>query len=133
MPSIESDRFSLDLILGNLLDNAVKYRAKDRPLHIEVRARPIADDRVEIEVADNGRGIAERDRERIFDLFKRAGTQDQPGDGIGLAHVLLVAVRNLGGEIGVTSELGHGTTFRLTMPRTLATIRDYCRLIGKPR
>lgn len=120
VPSIESDRFSLDLILGNLLDNAVKYRAKDRPLQIKVRARPIADDRVEIEVADNGRGIAERDRERIFDLFKRAGTQDQPGDGIGLAHVL-VAVRNLGGEISVTSELGGGTTFRLTVPRALAT------------
>jgi len=120
VPRIESDRFSLELILGNLLDNAVKYRAKDRPLHIKVRARPMADGRVEIEVADNGRGIAERDRERIFDLFKRAGTQDQPGDGIGLAHVL-VAVRNLGGEISVTSELGRGTTFRLTMPRALAT------------
>jgi len=120
VPRIESDRFSLDLILGNLLDNAVKYRAKDRPLHIDVRTRSIVGNRVEIEVADNGRGIAERDRERIFDLFKRAGTQDQPGDGIGLAHVL-AAVRNLGGEIGVTSELGRGTTFRLTMPRTLAT------------
>ena len=130
VPGIESDRFSLELILGNLLDNAVKYHAKDRPLHIKVRARPVADDRVEIEVADNGRGIAERDRERALDLFKRAGTQDQPGDGIGLAHVL-VAVRNLGGEIGVTSELGHGTTFRLTMPRTLANNADHCRLIGK--
>src|SRR6478609_1187506 len=95
VPRIESDRFSLDLILGNLLDNAVKYRAKDRPLHIDVRTRSIVGDRVEIEVADNGRGIAERDRERVFDLFKRAGTQDQPGDGIGLAHVL-AAVRNLG-------------------------------------
>ncbi len=120
VPNIESDRFSLELILGNLLDNAVKYRAKDRPLHIQVRTRGIADERVEIEVADNGRGIAGRDQERIFDLFKRSGTQDQPGDGIGLAHVL-VAVRNMGGEISVTSELGRGTSFRLTMPRTLAT------------
>ena len=120
IPHIESDRFSLELILGNLLDNAVKYRAKDRPLQINVRTRPIAGDRVEIEVADNGRGIAARDQERVFDLFKRSGTQDQPGDGIGLAHVL-AAVRNLGGEIGVTSELGRGTSFRLTMPRTLAT------------
>jgi len=120
VPRIESDRFSLELILGNLLDNAVKYRAKDRPLQINIRTRAIAGDRVEIEVADNGRGIAERDRERVFDLFKRSGTQDQPGDGIGLAHVL-AAVRNLGGDIAVTSELGRGTTFRLTMPRTLAT------------
>jgi signal transduction histidine kinase len=120
VPRIESDRFSLELIIGNLLDNAVKYRAKERPLHITVRSRPVADDRVEIEVADNGRGIAERDQERVFDLFKRSGTQDQPGDGIGLAYVL-AALRNLGGDIGVTSELGRGTSFRLTMPRTLAT------------
>jgi signal transduction histidine kinase len=120
VPELDSDRFSLELILGNLLDNAAKYRAKDRPLQIKVSTRALADDRVEIEIADNGRGIAERDQERVFDLFTRSGTQDQPGEGIGLAHVL-VAVRNLGGEIGVTSELGRGTTFRLTMPRTLAT------------
>jgi len=120
VPRIESDRFSLELIVGNLLDNAVKYRAADRPLHIKVQTRAIADDRVEIEVTDNGRGIAERDRERVFDLFKRSGMQDQPGDGIGLAYVL-AALRNLGGDISVTSELGRGTSFRLTMPRALIT------------
>jgi signal transduction histidine kinase len=120
VPMIQSDRFSLDLIIGNLLDNAVKYRAKERPLHINVRARPVADDRVEIEIADNGRGIAERDQQRVFDLFKRSGTQDQPGEGIGLAYVLAV-LRNLGGEIGLTSEIGRGTSFRLTMPRTPGT------------
>ena len=118
VPTIQSDRFSLELIVGNLLDNAVKYRAMDRPLHIKVQTRPIADDRVEIEITDNGRGIAERDRERVFDLFKRSGTQDRPGDGIGLAYVL-AALRNLGGDISVTSELGRGTSFRLTMPRAL--------------
>jgi signal transduction histidine kinase len=120
IPRIESDRFSLELIVGNLLDNAVKYRATNRPLHIRVRTRPIADDRVEIDISDNGRGIAERDRERVFDLFKRSGTQDQPGDGIGLAYVL-AALRNLGGEISMTSELDRGTSFRLTMPRALRT------------
>jgi signal transduction histidine kinase len=119
VPRIESDRFSLELIVGNLLDNAVKYRATDRPLQIKVRTRPTAGDRVEIEVADNGRGIAERDQERVFDLFKRSGTQDQPGEGIGLAHVLAV-LRNLGGDVRVTSEIGRGTSFHLTMPRTLA-------------
>lgn len=123
IPTIQSDRFSLDLIIGNLLDNAVKYRAKDRPLHVSVHARPIAEDRVEIEIADNGRGIAERDQARVFDLFKRAGTQDQPGDGIGLAYVL-AALRNLGGDIGLTSEIGRGTSFRLTMPRTLRTMEN---------
>ena len=56
-------------------------------MRIEVRTRAIADDRIEIEIADNGRGIAERDQARVFDLFKRSGTQDRPGDGIGLAYV----------------------------------------------
>jgi signal transduction histidine kinase len=121
---IKSDRFSLELIFGNLLDNAVKYRAKERPLHINIRAHPIADDRVEIEVNDNGRGIAERDQARVFDLFKRAGTQDQPGDGIGLAHVLAV-LRNLGGDIKVTSELGRGTSFCLTLPRALRVPENF--------
>jgi len=79
---------------------------------------PEIDDDIEIEIADNGRGIAERDQGRVFDLFKRSGTQDRPGDGIGLAYVLAV-LHNLGGAISLTSELGRGTSFRLTMPRAL--------------
>ena len=85
--TIQSDRFSIEMIVGNLLDNAVKYRERDRPLRIEVRTRAIADDRVEIEVAD--KAAASRSAiSRVFDLFKRSGTQEQPGDGIGLAYVL---------------------------------------------
>ena len=54
--------------------------------------------RASIEVADNGRGIDPRDHERVFDLFRRSGAQDQPGEGIGLAHVRALAYR-LGGTI----------------------------------
>ena len=118
IPSILNDRLSLEQIFGNLLDNAVKYRAKARPLRIDVRAGAAGPDRISIEVADNGRGIAERDRDRVFELFKRSGDQDQPGEGIGLAYVQAV-VRNLGGEITVTSELDKGTTFRIVLPREL--------------
>ena len=78
----------------------------------------IEGDRISVEVADNGRGIAERDRERVFELFKRSGEQDQPGEGIGLAYVLTV-IRNLGGEIRMTSVLDEGTTFRVVLPREL--------------
>jgi signal transduction histidine kinase len=116
VPPMLTDRLSLEQIFGNLLDNAVKYRAKDRPLHIEVRASLLPGGKVAIEVADNGRGIAEQDRSRVFELFRRAGEQDQPGEGIGLPYVLTV-IRNLGGEIGMTSELGKGTTFRVVLPR----------------
>jgi signal transduction histidine kinase len=69
-----------------------------------------------VEVADNGRGIAAHDQERAFDLFRRVGEQDVPGEGMGLAYVRR-AVRSLGGEISLRSELGGGTTLRIVLPR----------------
>lgn len=118
VPRLVSDRLSLEQALGNLLDNAVKYREPGRPLEIAVRARQAAGNRIEIEVEDNGRGIASTDHERVFELFRRSGTQTQQGEGIGLAHVRTV-VRSLGGDITLRSELGVGTTFIITLPRDL--------------
>ena len=118
IPPIVNDQLSLEQIFGNLLDNAVKYRSKQRPLRIDVRAGVAPGDRISIEIADNGRGISDQDKERVFELFRRAGAQDQPGEGIGLAYVQTV-VRNLGGEIAVTSALDEGTTFRVILPRNL--------------
>lgn len=118
VPRITSDRLSLEQILGNLLDNAVKYRQPDRPLMLSLRARQLAGNRIAIEVEDNGRGIAPADHERVFELFRRAGTQNQPGEGIGLAHVRTL-VRSLGGDITLRSEAGVGTTFIITLPRDL--------------
>jgi signal transduction histidine kinase len=74
--------------------------------------------RVAIEVEDNGRGIAESDHERVFELFRRSGAQSQPGEGIGLAHVRTMA-RSLGGDVTLRSKLGMGTTFTITLPRDL--------------
>lgn len=116
--SISTDKLSLEQIFGNLFDNAVKFRAKERPLRIDVRANSAPGDRIAIEVADNGRGIANQDLERVFELFRRSGVQDQPGEGIGLAQVRTM-VRYLGGDITVTSSLDKGTTFRLLLPRKL--------------
>lgn len=118
VPPITSDRLSVEQIFGNLLDNAVKYHAKNRPLRISVRANTESDDRVGIEVTDNGRGIPDQDQQRIFELFRRSGAQDQPGEGIGLAYVRAI-VLNLGGEITVRSTLDEGTTFRVVLPRTM--------------
>ena len=61
-----------------------------------------------IEVEDNGRGIEQRDQERIFELFRRAGPQDRPGEGMGLAHVRAL-VRRLGGVINLKSTPGKGS------------------------
>ena len=70
-------------------------------------------------ITDNGRGIAAQDMERVFELFRRAGTQDRPGEGIGLAHVRAL-VRRLGGSIDCTSTPGKGSTFAVRLPVVLA-------------
>jgi signal transduction histidine kinase len=118
VPRLVSDKLSLEQVLGNLLDNAVKYQQPGRPLSVVIRGRQAPANRIEIEVEDNGRGIAASDHERVFELFRRAGTQTQPGEGIGLAHVRTL-VRSLGGDITLRSELGVGTTFIITLPRDL--------------
>jgi signal transduction histidine kinase len=124
--TIVSDRLSLDQILGNLVDNAVKYASADRPLELAIRARPAGRNYVQIEVEDNGRGIAPEDHQRIFELFRRSGEQDKAGEGIGLAHVRSLA-RNLGGEITVRSTRGKGSTFLLRLPIDLRVFLQSAR------
>jgi signal transduction histidine kinase len=119
--ALVSDRMALEQIVGNLLDNAVKYRAPDRALRIQIRAHETRGQRIIVEVEDNGRGIAAQDHERVFDLFRRSGAQDTPGEGIGLAHVRSM-VRNLGGEITLRSQIEQGTTMQLNLPRDLRAI-----------
>ena len=118
LPTFESDRLSMEQIVGNLIDNAVKYLDPNRPGRIVVSGRDIPGGWVEYAVADNGRGISDRDHERIFELFRRAGRQDRPGEGLGLAFVRN-SVRRLGGSIDVESTLGKGSTFRLKFPKRL--------------
>ena len=118
IPDIVSDRVAMEQIFSNLIENAVKYLQPGRPGEVTLRGRKV-EDRIVYEIADNGRGIDPRDHERIFDLFRRSGTQDQPGEGIGLAHVRALAYR-LGGFIDVKSELGQGATFQVSLPVTYA-------------
>jgi signal transduction histidine kinase len=120
LPDLEGDRLAIEQIFSNLLENAVKYLQPGRPGRIEVRGQ-VEGDRVVYEVEDNGRGIAETDQSRVFDLFRRAGKQDQAGEGIGLAHVRALVYR-LGGKIALHSTLGEGTTFRLHLPRRFSDL-----------
>src|SRR5262249_35403986 len=86
LPDIVSDRLALEQIFSNLIDNALKYLKPGVPGVIAVRGRRKLG-YVIYDVSDNGRGIDPKDHQRIFDLFRRAGPQDRPGQGIGLAHV----------------------------------------------
>jgi signal transduction histidine kinase len=114
LPQLYSDRLALEQIFSNLLDNALKYLRPDTEGHIWVKGRAEGN-RVVIEVADNGRGIEPRDQERIFELFRRAGAQDRPGEGMGLAHVRAL-VRRLGGVITLKSTPDEGSRFIVTLP-----------------
>jgi hypothetical protein len=114
LPEITSDRLALEQIFSNLIDNALKYLKPGVPGDISVRGRTKLGFAI-YDVADNGRGIDPKDHQRIFDLFRRAGLQDQPGQGIGLAHVRAL-VRRLGGTMSVASELDKGSTFTITLP-----------------
>jgi len=114
LPDIISDRLGLEQIFSNLIDNALKYLKPGVAGEITVRGRTKLGFAI-FEVADNGRGIDPKDHQRIFDLFRRAGTQDKPGQGIGLAHVRAL-VRRLGGTMSVQSELNSGSTFTITLP-----------------
>ena len=114
LPDIVSDRLALEQIFSNLIDNALKYLKPGVPGDISVRGRTKLGFAI-FEIADNGRGIDPKDHQRIFDLFRRAGTQDKPGLGIGLAHVRAL-VRRLGGTMSVHSELNSGSTFTITLP-----------------
>lgn len=115
------DRLLIEQVFGNLLDNAVKYRQPGRAIEIDVSIARLPGARVKVAVRDNGRGISKADHQRVFDLFRRSGTQDMPGEGIGLAHVRSL-LRNIGGDISLESEPGVGTTFTVTFPSDIRTI-----------
>ncbi|WKA25771.1 sensor histidine kinase [Bradyrhizobium roseum] len=114
LPTIVSDRLAMEQIFSNLIDNALKYLKTGVPGEIAVRGRTKLGFAI-FEISDNGRGIDPKDHQRIFELFRRAGTQDRPGQGIGLAHVRAL-VRRLGGTMSVASELHQGSTFTITLP-----------------
>lgn len=116
LPNLVSDRLALEQIFSNLIDNAIKYLKNGVPGEIRIRGRTKLGYAI-FEISDNGRGIDPKDHQRIFDLFRRAGTQDKQGQGIGLAHVRAL-VRRLGGTMSLSSELNAGSTFTITLPIT---------------
>ena len=130
LPDIVSDRLAMEQIFSNLIDNALKYLKPGVPGDIAIRGRTKLGFAI-FEITDNGRGIDAKDHQRIFDLFRRAGTQDSPGQGIGLAHVRAL-VRRLGGTMSVASELNNGSTFTITLPIAWTASNRNTRYMSKP-
>jgi CheY-like chemotaxis protein len=110
-----ADRQRLQQVLLNLLANAVKYNHPGGS--VTIGCEPTLDERLRITVRDTGPGLTEEQQARIFVPFERLGaeTGDVEGSGIGLALSLGLA-RVMGGELGLSSAVGVGSTFWVELP-----------------
>jgi len=118
--SVNVDTDRIVQVLVNLLANAINYSSKET--EILLSASQLSKKWVEIKVKDSGPGIAEQDRQLIFDRFRRLSgkhTEEASGSGLGLA-ICKGLVEAHGGTIGVESMLGEGSTFWIRLPADLS-------------
>ena len=115
---IQTDDVKLKEILRNLIENARKYSSEGR---VEVKVEAITENFVVITVADTGKGISADLLPKIFDLFYQvdATKREHASAGLGL-NIVKSLVNAMEGEITVASQIGHGTTFSVKLPRALA-------------
>jgi PAS domain S-box-containing protein len=118
LPTIFAEQYQLTQMLQNLIDNGMKFVPADRAPHIKVSCTEDID-YWKISVSDNGIGIRDEFKDKIFLIFQRLHTENEyPGTGIGLAICQKVA--NLhDGNIWFDSEYGKGTTFHVTISKSL--------------
>lgn len=115
LPEFYADELSVEQIFSNIIENAVKYLDPERAgtLHID---GIVQNDEAMYTIQDNGRGIEEKDTEKVFSIFRRArNVKDVRGVGMGLAFVK-ATIRKMGGRIWYESELNRGTTFYVLLP-----------------
>ncbi len=127
LPTIYAEKNRIRQVFQNLIDNAIKYMmdATDRRITVSVqRMRDFTMDAFEgtdvweFKVTDTGRGIAEQDVDKVFQVFARSthsGTHEVAGRGVGLASVKAI-IEQYEGLIRVDSTLGQGSTFTFTLP-----------------
>jgi signal transduction histidine kinase len=115
-PQLEGDETRLQQAVGNLVENALKYTRAGGWVRVSTRAE---NGRVVLTVADNGQGIPPDELPHIWDRYYRVegrASGGPGGTGLGLA-IAAGIVKAHGGQISVESELQHGTTFRIDLPR----------------
>ena len=115
LPTVTGNRSELEMVIRNLVSNAVKFRAEGRPPRIEIRAE-LEHGRWTVSVADNGIGIASANREEAFDMFRRLNARSRyPGTGMGLAMCRRV-VESHGGRIWADDTPLGGVAIRVELP-----------------
>mgnify|MGYP001612113404 CR=1 FL=1 len=120
LPQIDIDPLQINQVFQNLISNAIKYMDKSEGL-VEVGCTDTGEF-YEFFVKDNGPGIEERHFERIFQIFQTLTPKDEfESTGIGLTIVKKIIEQN-GGRIWVESEAGKGSTFKFTLPKSIAPL-----------
>ncbi len=113
---LKSDKDKITQVIYNLVDNAVKYGAKEQKITITLsQSEP---DMVQVAVTDEGRGISDEDQKKMFLKFSQMEpslSRSQEGMGLGL-YICKQNIENLGGKIGLASKLNQGSTFYFTLP-----------------
>lgn len=107
------DLFRIEVILGNLISNAIKYQkvdGTDKKVNIDVE---VSRETVQISISDNGMGILNEHLEKIFTQFFKSKVHH--GSGLGL-FIVKEALNKIDGRIAVSSDIDHGTTFKITIP-----------------
>jgi signal transduction histidine kinase len=115
LPKVHADPVQMEQLLQNLIANGIKYRKEGVKPRITIKAKEVPDNKVRIEVQDNGIGIAPEYHDEIFKMFKRLHSRrEYDGCGIGLSVCKKIVERH-GGRIGVESEPDVGSTFWFTI------------------
>ena len=114
LPSIWADESRLEQVFTNLLTNAFKWSPEGSKVTLKAKKQ---DSAVRIEVCDSGPGIARENQEKIFEAYYRVKSDTPRVGGLGLGLALCkTIVETHGGEIGVDSEEGKGSTFHFSLP-----------------
>jgi len=125
---VAGDRHRYRQVAMNLVGNAIKYTEQG---FVHVALQGDADGQLELAVADSGVGIAPDDQARIFSRFFRSrGSERTSGTGLGLA-ITARLVELMNGEVAVSSELGHGSTFRVVLPMAALPAEAPAELVGR--
>jgi len=113
LPDVRADHTAMELLLDNLIDNAIRYSSTTRRLTIGTRDSP---DTCTIEIADSGDGIPADQIKNVTRRFYRGAHAVSGGSGLGLAIANRIAVDH-GGRLTIASEVGRGTTVTVVLPR----------------
>lgn len=116
LPLIKGDTILMKQVWQNLIDNAIKYSAKEEEINITIK--PVTNKKHHIiSIQDNGVGFDQQYQDKLYEVFQRLHSQDEfSGTGVGLSIVKRIIDKH-GGEISVNSSVGKGATFAISIPK----------------